>query len=473
MANDGAQTGGNEERRDDAPASDKEVMTGVSDGSKQEITPPPPAPAATTPANTDKPKTGEAAAVVPPVVEEETPDPKKAKPVVPPVATTPKAVDSGTAVAEQEAASPSPPPPQTQAQGPKEDEYERDSKPKTAAPAPGEDEEEIRDTKKMRALLNDKWGLQWPDPVLHNIMQKGSVTKGIGGIVFELESGSTIKWHENLLGQGEFVGKTGFFIKISEEEAQATVAIAKNRGWTKLNVYGNREQKEMFWLEAKKQGLEVANFQPMADSEVVQKWAQHQQSLADKTLGGIQNADNTPFDVKGEVKPGADEQPGAARRAAEAEAAAKAAEGGTPAPAAADETPKTIASSNIAGKAVAAAAAATTPEAGTPAAAAVETVAASTGPKTEEIKAFFTAKIDECHHPKLKEGLGRICEKLCADGVDGKVVQAVCEKIGDGKMTVQGHNDVVALVNEKLPSESPLIALGFRQQPRAPGGPKA
>ncbi|MEZ0261279.1 MAG: LPD7 domain-containing protein [Alphaproteobacteria bacterium] len=452
MANDGAQTGGNEERKDVVGSDivkEPEALTGVSNGSAPEIVITTPAPDAAAAAKTTPPAAEGAAAIVAPPAEEEAPPVIKA-----------------------------PPPPQQQQQpAPKTDEYDRDGAPKAPAlPAEPDAEEEIRDTRKMRQLLNDKWGLQWPDPVLHNIMQKGSVTKGFGGIVFELEGGSTIKWHENFMQQGEFVGKTGFFAKVSEEEAEATVAIAKNRGWTKLNVYGNRDQKEMFWLEAKKQGMEVANFQPMADSPIMQKWAQHQQGLADKTLAGVQSADNAPLDVKGEVKPGADERPGAARRAAEAEAAAT--EEGAPAkptPAAKEEAPKTIAASSIAGKAAKAAAGGDAMATADAILANVATPGEATPntPKTpEEIKDFFQTKINESAHPKMKEALARMSDRLSQEGVDEKVVKQVCDKLNeDGRVTLKTHNAAVAIINENIPSDKPLIGLGPRQQQPQRGGP--
>lgn len=451
MADDKAQTGGEEQRREGLGSSlvnEQEALTGVSNGDQKEIVvaPPTPVAATTTPKTTDG-----AAAVAPPVqgaAGDEEPDPRAQRtnaPLPPQQApqttpTTPKADETPTG-----------------------DEYSRDKAKTAAAAAAAAEEEEIRDTKKMRMLLNDKWGLQWPDPVLHNIMQKGSVTKGIGGIVFELEDGATIKWHENFMQQGEFVGKTGLFAKISEKDAEAIVAVAKNRGWSKLNVYGSREQREMLWLEAKKQGVEVGNFAPTADSPIMQKWAEAQLERANKTLVGVQNADNAPLNVTGEVKPGIDERPGYRGEAAADE------------PAKAADAPKTIAASTIAGPAAAAAAAAvadpTAATTATPAAAVVETVAAATTPKTpEEIKAFFDAKIEGTTHPKMKEALGRISDKLSAGGVDEGVVKEVCDRLDGCKVVrVQDHNAIVAVINEKLPSSEPLIALGFKPRQGGPG----
>jgi len=454
MADKETQTGGEEQRREGLGSSlvnEQEALTGVSNGDQKEIviTPPAPVAATTTPKTTDG-----ATAVAPPVqgaAGEEEPDPRAQR--------------SDTTVPPQQAPQTTPTTPKAD-DAPAGDEYSRDrAKANAAAAAAAAEEEEIRDTKKMRQLLNDKWGLQWPDPVLHNIMQKGSVTKGMGGIVFELEEGSTIKWHENFMQQGEFIGKTGFFKSVTEKDAEAIVAIAKNRGWTKIAVYGNREQKEMFWLEAKKQGMEVGNFVPMADSPILQKWAQVQQELADKTLAGVQNGDNAPLEVKGEVKPGADERPGYRSSEPATEETPKAA-----------DAPKTVADSAIAGKLVATPAAVSTePAAGAPvaetatAAAVVETVATSTTPKgADAIKQYFDARISEVTHPKMKEGLARICTKLSADGVDEAVVQQVCEKLGPGRVLVKNHNDAVAFINEKLPSADPLIEMGFKPQARNP-----
>ncbi|MBL8712558.1 MAG: hypothetical protein JNM12_06630 [Alphaproteobacteria bacterium] len=82
------------------------------------------------------------------------------------------------------------------------------------------------------------------------------------GLDFHLPNGHVIEWHANL-GGSEFIGMRKRTAKFGEEEAHAVAVTAKARGWTAINVHGNQKQKELMWLHAKMNGLEVANFEPM------------------------------------------------------------------------------------------------------------------------------------------------------------------------------------------------------------------
>ncbi len=82
------------------------------------------------------------------------------------------------------------------------------------------------------------------------------------GLDFHLPNGHVIEWHANL-GGSEFIGMRKRTAKFGEEEANAVAVTAKARGWTAINVHGNIKQKELMWLHAKMNGLEVANFVPM------------------------------------------------------------------------------------------------------------------------------------------------------------------------------------------------------------------
>lgn len=82
------------------------------------------------------------------------------------------------------------------------------------------------------------------------------------GLDFHLPNGHVIEWHANL-GGSEFIGMRKRTAKFGEEEAHAVAVTAKARGWGAINVHGNQKQKELMWLHAKMNGLEVANFEPM------------------------------------------------------------------------------------------------------------------------------------------------------------------------------------------------------------------
>ncbi len=82
------------------------------------------------------------------------------------------------------------------------------------------------------------------------------------GLDFHLPNGHVIEWHANL-GGSEFIGMRKRTAKFGEEEAHAVAVTAKARGWTAINVHGNQKQKEMMWLHAQMNGLQVANFEPM------------------------------------------------------------------------------------------------------------------------------------------------------------------------------------------------------------------
>ncbi|MCC7036631.1 MAG: hypothetical protein IT560_04915 [Alphaproteobacteria bacterium] len=82
------------------------------------------------------------------------------------------------------------------------------------------------------------------------------------GLDFHLPNGHVIEWHANL-GGSEFIGMRKRTAKFGEEEAHAVAVTAKARGWSAINVHGNQKQKELMWLHAKMNGLEVANFEPM------------------------------------------------------------------------------------------------------------------------------------------------------------------------------------------------------------------
>lgn len=117
---------------------------------------------------------------------------------------------------------------------------------------------------KSMSVLNEVWGVgEVSDELKEALGLSGKVKKNDKyGLDFHLPNGHVIEWHANL-GGAEFIGMRKRTSKFDEEDAHAVAVTAKSRGWTAINVHGNQKQKEMMWLHAKMNGLEVANFEPM------------------------------------------------------------------------------------------------------------------------------------------------------------------------------------------------------------------
>ena len=132
-------------------------------------------------------------------------------------------------------------------------------------------DEPIKDTRyrsvfagKSMAVINEVWGMgEVSDELKETLGLSGKVKKNDKyGLDFHLPNGHVIEWHANL-GGAEFIGMRKRTSKFDEEDAHAVAVTAKSRGWTAINVHGNQKQKEIMWLHAKMNGLEVANFEPM------------------------------------------------------------------------------------------------------------------------------------------------------------------------------------------------------------------
>lgn len=452
MAEDKGQAGKGDDRKDNPGDGPNDVVTGASNGDAPALDVKEPAPKTVTPKAADS---GTAVAEKP-----VTPTPAGGEATAEEKGTTekkgPDAVTDSTNELQKGGKPNAEGTAKTTPDGAKKegDEYRRDDAPAEEDAAPSESA--VRDTKKARTLLNNAWGLQWPDPVMLKIMQTGSVTKSSNGITFDLEDGGKVKWHQNLHGQGEFVGKTGFFTKMNEKEAEATIAICKNRGWKKVTLYGSVEQKERLWLEAKKQEMEVTNFAPMADSPILQEWAKYQATQTDKKLAGVSNGEKPPMEIAGNLK--LDDTP----KGTTAEAAEKQKGPGqqepTPTPASAEDGQAPVIKSSIAGN--------LTPRPTTDApATSTESTARKDG---ESLQDFFSRKIDEATHPKLKANLGKMRDALSAPGTDEALVKEVCDKLGAGRISTISYNEAASLFNEKNPQTPALAKLGERSTP----GPK-
>lgn len=158
---------------------------------------------------------------------------------------------------------------------------------KTAGPEQGMSDNEmvsIFNTKHM-PVIHDVWGVPQVDPELMEALgQSGSVRKSKFGLEFNLPNGHRLEWHQDL-GGAEFIGMAKRSSNFDMDDAHATIAASKSRGWSAINVHGTVEEREMLWLEAQRQGMEVTNFVPSADSDVRRQWEIEQQEKLEKVLG--------------------------------------------------------------------------------------------------------------------------------------------------------------------------------------------
>lgn len=73
--------------------------------------------------------------------------------------------------------------------------------------------------------------------------------------------------------QTEYIGLTTAQKKktpLTDDLADVIIEMTMMRGWTSINVHGSPQERDMLWLAAMKQGLEVKNFNPSA--EYAAKW---------------------------------------------------------------------------------------------------------------------------------------------------------------------------------------------------------
>ena len=150
-------------------------------------------------------------------------------------------------------------------------------------------------TQKYRAIyekrgymgkMSGEWGVADVDDELKKALgETGTIEDNKKyGLDFKLPTGQTIEWHRNM-GGSEFIGmtrKTGTF---DLNAAHAVVAASKSKGWMTINVHGTPEQKDMMWLEAQRQKIEVLNHQPALNSKYRQMWEAEQDATPGATPG--------------------------------------------------------------------------------------------------------------------------------------------------------------------------------------------
>lgn len=135
-------------------------------------------------------------------------------------------------------------------------------------------------TKKAADGLKEAFGIQTLSPQMEEMLKNAKLRKTKEGVAIDMEGGSTILASDKSIGVPP--GS-----KMKEEDAKAIIGIANSRGWKSIdiNVLASPAEKDMLWLEAKRQGLKVTNFTPEENSAVAQKWAREQAGAPAVTQG--------------------------------------------------------------------------------------------------------------------------------------------------------------------------------------------
>jgi hypothetical protein len=93
----------------------------------------------------------------------------------------------------------------------------------------------------------------------------------------------------------EFIGLPNKKMMVDEHDAHIMVGLAKGRGWRSINVDGNDHEKELVWLEAMRQGVNVANFRPDPNSAVYKTWMTE---YADQPQATVTEAKPVDYHIK-------------------------------------------------------------------------------------------------------------------------------------------------------------------------------
>lgn len=121
-------------------------------------------------------------------------------------------------------------------------------------------------------ILSETWKIPGISTEFKDVLR--AVKKTEAGLDFALANGRHIEWNRAKEGATEFIGRHDGKADFDTTDAKATVAGAISRGWTAINVHGDPRQQEAMWLEARRQGIKVANFEPAEGSGVKKIWAE-------------------------------------------------------------------------------------------------------------------------------------------------------------------------------------------------------
>lgn len=147
------------------------------------------------------------------------------------------------------------------------------------------------------ARLKNLLGLKNHDPHLEEMLRTAQLRKtkdGMGLLIDMEQNGHSIHCGKTKEGT-EFIGLPMKKMVVDEHDAKVMVSLARARGWAAINVEGNQKEKELLWVEAQRQGVSVANFQPDPNSDIVQKWLKEQ---AEQPKESITEAKPEDFHLK-------------------------------------------------------------------------------------------------------------------------------------------------------------------------------
>jgi hypothetical protein len=156
------------------------------------------------------------------------------------------------------------------------------------AAEPNETAEAVKQLLKLKSL----------DPHFEEMLRVAQLrlTKDQAGLLIDMpQNGHTIHCGKAKEGGGEFIGLSHKSMIVDEHDAHLMIGLAKARGWSSINVNGNKQEQELLWLEAMRQGLKVANFQPDPNSEAAMTWANEWAALPKPVVSEAKEED---FHVK-------------------------------------------------------------------------------------------------------------------------------------------------------------------------------
>ena len=284
-------------------------------------------------------------------------------------------------------------------------------------------------SRKNMEILNDAWGIASITKALQEALENSKISRDerSGKVRFNLANNHQIEWIPNHNGIEGFVGIPKKS-KIDDLDAKMIIATLATQGHKQVNVFGDRESKEKMWLEAMRQGLGVANFQPLPSDDpnsVYQTWLREAQDLqtgaaADPNAITPETPADKPAEETAEAETPAETTAETAEAEAPAETAAETAEAEAPTETAAEtaeaEAPTETAAETAEAEAPAETAAETA-EAETPAETAAETAEA-------EAPAETAAETAEAETPAVPEDKGGLKSSFLTDKPAAEEVKA-------------------------------------------------
>lgn len=136
--------------------------------------------------------------------------------------------------------------------------------------------------KQLINTLNHAWGVGTVDPVAQELVADAYEFRTVFSILskkpilFKTIDGQDILWCQS--SRFDYIGLPSRSHTVNETSAKVMMSLAKSKGWGSVVVNGKQSERELLWLEAQRQGLQVDNFTPTADSKVLQQWREEQEA---------------------------------------------------------------------------------------------------------------------------------------------------------------------------------------------------